>query len=69
MRIFTVGESTGHRAGDAACPACADLYPERCRCGGLMHAAQTGEEDADGNAVLVTTCDACARSEDQLDQV
>ena len=41
--------------------------PEPCRCGGLVHAAATGDEDADGNLVLVTGCDVCGRSEDQLD--
>jgi hypothetical protein len=38
-----------------------------CRCGGLVHAATTGDEDADGNLVLATGCDVCGRSEDQLD--
>ena len=40
-------------------------YPEPCRCGGLVHAAPTGDEDAAGNPVLVTGCDICGRSEDQ----
>lgn len=69
MRMFTVGETTNHGAGDHACPVCAEEYPEPCRCGGLMHAAPTGEEDPDGNAVMITVCDACGRSEDQLDEV
>jgi len=34
-----------------------------------MHATATGEEDPDGNLVLVTRCDGCGRSEDDLDQV
>jgi hypothetical protein len=34
-----------------------------------MHAAETGEEDADGNPVVVTACDVCGRAEDQLDEV
>jgi hypothetical protein len=34
-----------------------------------MHAASTGEADADGNVPLITACDACGRSEDMLDEV
>jgi hypothetical protein len=34
-----------------------------------VHATATGEEDADGNPVLVTGCDVCGRSDDQLDEV
>lgn len=37
--------------------------------GGLMHAAAGAEEDADGNVLLVTSCDQCGRSEDQLDEI
>ena len=69
MRLFTLSEEVNHRVGDQACPVCVEEYPEPCRCGGLMHAASTGEEDADGNLVLVTACDMCGRSEDQLDEV
>jgi hypothetical protein len=69
MRLFTVGEEVNHQIGDHDCPVCVEGYPEPCRCGGLMHAASTGEEDADGNLVLVTCCDVCGRSEDQLDEV
>ena len=69
MRMFTVGETVNHRVGDHACPVCAEAYPEPCRCGGLMHAAPTGEEDADGNSITSTLCDSCGRSEDQLDEV
>jgi hypothetical protein len=67
--LFTLGTEVNHRVGDHACPACQESYPEPCRCGGLVHAASTGEEDADGNPVLVTGCDVCGRSEDQLDEV
>lgn len=68
MKLFTVGNEVDHRAGDRGCPECVEGYPEPCRCGGWMHAADTGEEDADGNATLVTACDACGRSEDMLDE-
>ncbi len=68
VRSFTLGEST-HTVGDHACAACLEDYPEPCRCGGLLHAAATGEEDTDGNPVVVTGCDVCGRSEDQLDVV
>jgi hypothetical protein len=69
MRLFTLGEEANHRIGDRACPLCADQYPEPCRCGGLMHAARTIDEDAAGDLVLFTGCDVCGRSEDQLDEV
>lgn len=65
MAAMTVGESAGHRVGDQGCPACAETYPEPCRCGGLVHAAATSEQDADGNALLATVCDVCGRSEDE----
>jgi hypothetical protein len=68
MALFKVGEETGHHVGDAQCPACWEEYPEPCRCGGLMHAAGGSEEDEDGNVLLVTLCDRCERSEDQLDE-
>ena len=69
VRVFTLGSQYTHTVGDRACPACLENYPEPCRCGGLLHAAPTGDEDTDGNPVLVTCCDLCARSEDQLDVV
>jgi hypothetical protein len=34
-----------------------------------MHAVPTGEEDPDGNPVMVSICDVCGRSEDQLDEI
>jgi len=69
MAFFDVGEAVNHRVGDQQCPECSEEYPEPCRCGGLMHAADTSEVDADGNVVLVTLCDRCGRNEDQLDEV
>jgi hypothetical protein len=66
MKLFEVGEVVNHRIGDAQCPECSEDYPEPCRCGGLMHASETAEEDPDGNIVLVTLCDQCGRNEDQL---
>ena len=67
MTLFTVGEVVNHRRGDAGCPECSEEYPEPCRCGGLMHASDSSEEDPDGNLLLVTLCDRCGRTEDQLD--
>jgi hypothetical protein len=66
MKLFEVGEVVNHRVGDAQCPECAEEYPEPCRCGGLMHASETAEEDSDGNIVVVTLCDQCGQNEDQL---
>jgi hypothetical protein len=68
MTLFTVGDVVNHRVGDRHCPECAEEYPEACRCGGLVHAADAGEPDVEGNPVLVTLCDTCGRSEDQLDE-
>ena len=69
MALFAVGEEPTHRVGDPQCPECWEEYPEPCRCGGLMHAAAGDGEDPDGNVLLVTECDQCGRSEDQLDEV
>ena len=69
VRLFVLDGEGNHRVGDLTCPACSENYPETCRCGGLVHAAATGDEDADGNLVLVTGCDICGRSEDQLDDL
>ncbi|MBI2158585.1 MAG: hypothetical protein HYV94_11245 [Candidatus Rokubacteria bacterium] len=66
MALFTVGDQVNHRIGDLQCPECWEEYPEPCRCGGLMHAAGGEEEDPDGNVLLVTCCDRCGRSEDEL---
>ncbi len=68
MALFAVGEEVNHRVGDRACPECWEAYPEPCRCGGLIHAGGGAEIDPDGNVVLVTRCDQCGRSEDQLDE-
>jgi len=69
MTLFTVGEVVSHRRGDHECPECSEDYPEPCRCGGLIHASDSAEADPDGNLLLVTLCDQCGRSEDQLDEV
>ena len=66
MALFTVGQVVTHRVGESRCPECAEDYPEACRCGGLMHAADAGETDVEGNSVLVTLCDKCGRTEDDL---
>ncbi len=67
MALFAVDEEVNHRVGDAQCPECWEEYPEPCTCGGLVHAAAGPEEDEDGNVMLTTRCDQCARSEEQLD--
>ncbi|HEY7515759.1 MAG TPA: hypothetical protein VIC87_14830 [Vicinamibacteria bacterium] len=64
-RPFTVGAETLHLAGDPACPECLEEYPERCRCGGLIHAA-SGELDPEGDEVPITACDRCGRSEEEV---
>jgi hypothetical protein len=67
-RFFTLGADVEHAIGDHDCQACPEGYPEPCRCGGLVHAA-VGEVDVEGNPTLLTACDICGRSEDQLDEV
>jgi hypothetical protein len=64
-KLFTVGEETNHHAGDARCGECWEKYPEPCRCGGLIHAAGTDEDD-EGDVALITRCDRCGRSEAEL---
>lgn len=68
MALFTIGETVNHRVGDLECPECSEEYPETCQCGGLMHATDTADTDPDGNILIVTGCDQCGRSEDQLDE-
>ena len=68
MPLFIVGEKTPHDVANARCPGCLDGYPEPCRCGGLMHAANGANEDPDGNALVLTRCDRCGRDEDDLDR-
>jgi hypothetical protein len=69
MMLITVGEVANHHSGDRQCGECLEDYPEPCPCGGLMHASDSAEQDADGNLLVVTLCDRCGRTEDQLDVV
>lgn len=69
MKLFVVAEESIHHGGDLQCPECWESYPEPCRCGGLIHAAGESEEDVDGNMFLVTRCDRCGRSQDELDDL
>ena len=69
MTLFTVGDVENHHRGDRQCPECSENYPEGCRCGGLMPASDPSQEDLEGNLVVVTLCDRCGRSEDDLDVV
>lgn len=66
--LFTLGVEGTHRVGDPGCPACEEGYPGPCRCGGLVHASPTEDQDPDGNPILVTACDICGRAEDQIDE-
>ncbi len=68
VRFFTLGAEVDHTIADHGCPACPESYPEPCRCGGLVHAA-AGDADVEGNPTLLTACDICGRSEDQLDDL
>ncbi len=63
MALFTIAEDVGHHVGNRTCPECLEGYPERCKCGGLIHAA-VGDEDTEGNVALTTACDRCGRSEE-----
>jgi hypothetical protein len=66
-RLFTLGEQV-HHGGDRECPACVEGYPERCRCGGLIHAADVAIAENLG-IVPLTQCDRCQRSKEELDEV
>jgi hypothetical protein len=66
-RLFHVGEEAGHHVGDPQCPLCLEEYPARCRCGGLMHATGGTQEDEGGALLLITRCDGCGRSEDEVE--
>ena len=64
---FTLDDQI-HRTGDPGCPACMDGYPQRCPCSGFVHAtAIASDEEPDG--VLVTLCDRCRRSREDLEEV
>jgi hypothetical protein len=65
MPLLTIAEVV-HHVADPTCPGCYEEYPEPCRCGGLVHASATEDQDEDGNPVLITQCDQCGRSEDEL---
>jgi hypothetical protein len=65
-RVFTVGEEATHIVNDPECPECWEEYPERCECGGLIHAG-SGENDPEGVEWPSTKCDRCGRSEDQIE--
>ncbi len=67
LQLFTVGEETAHVIDDPECPECWEEYPERCACGGLIHAA-IGEVDPEGGEWPLTRCDRCGRSEDELEE-
>ncbi len=67
MALFTVGDETNHHVGDRQCAECWEDYPEPCPCGGLVHAVGSEDEDLDGNIWLVTACDRCGLSEEELE--
>jgi hypothetical protein len=66
MPVFTVGEETTHIVNGPECPECLEEYPERCKCGGLIHAGG-GEADPEGTEWPLTRCDRCGRSEEEID--
>lgn len=63
--LFAIADETMHVVGDPACPECLDEYPERCPCGGLIHAA-SGDPDRDEAEWPLTRCDRCGRSEEEV---
>ena len=54
-----------HSAGDPECAMCLDEYPEPCACGGLIHGAP--QDDGENEVIVVTRCDSCGRSEEDLE--
>jgi len=65
--FFTLEDQIHHR-DDPECPACAEGYPERCPCGGFMHATGLAPEE-EPEAIPVTQCDRCRRSKEDLEEV
>ncbi len=65
-RLFTLGDQI-HREGDLGCPACTEGYPERCPCGGFMHATEVATEE-DVAVMPLTQCDRCSRSKEDLEE-
>lgn len=47
-----------HIEGDKKCPYCWSGFPQKCKCGGLIHAA-FGDENYDGDYWLAWKCDKC----------
>lgn len=66
-RLFTLDDEIHHK-GDPACPACSEDYPEPCPCGGLIHASGPAAEETP-DIVLITRCDECGRSREDLEEV
>jgi hypothetical protein len=66
-KLFTL-EDQVHHADDPECPACSEGYPERCQCGGLMHATGVATEE-NSDVVPITRCDQCGRSKEDLEEV
>jgi hypothetical protein len=64
MQLRTIADVV-HHVADRGCPSCFDEYPERCVCGGLMHATASDEPDEHGDPVLTTECDQCGRSKER----
>jgi len=64
--LFTLDDEV-HHTGEPDCPGCPEGYPERCACGGLMHASGA-VIDADNNIALTTQCDHCRRSEGEAEE-
>jgi hypothetical protein len=65
--LFTFEEQI-HHGGDPACPGCVEDYPERCGCGGLIHASEVTLTDADADVPPATQCDRCGRSKGDLEE-
>ena len=64
--LFSLGDQT-HHEGDPQCPACAEGYPERCSCGGFVHATETPTDDT--ALMPLTQCDRCRRSKEDVEEV
>ncbi len=49
---------TEHEDGNEECPECWMGYPERCKCGGLIH-GEFLETDFEDNVYVYWKCDKC----------
>lgn len=61
----------GHAAGDPKCEACDSHscfgeFPQKCRCGGLVHSDGDDEDRETGSLFTMSECDVCKEGFDPV---